>query len=122
MIGSPIRSFFEMVGIVAVPVMVALAYREWKTYARRKLPMWRNLLGIVSIAIIAACWVTVMALLGVTVTRLTTGLFSMVWFNMASLGGILGTFLSLALTGKPRLYNFLAGVFFVGLCFASIVH
>src|SRR5690349_24467161 len=57
-----IRLIVGRLGLVAVPLLIALAYRSWVKVARPELPIWRNGLGLGAMFIISTSWFFCVAL------------------------------------------------------------
>ncbi len=56
MLETVTRSFMHALGLLAVPILIVVAFRAWAKVTRPELPRWRNGLGLASMAIISATW------------------------------------------------------------------
>jgi len=103
-IEQTVRPAATVLGLVAVPALLALAFQEWRANHRAQLSPWRNGLALSSVVVLFAVWM------------LYWGMWLIIWAKPVwsrSLGGIewialllhssvIGLLLSFALRGAPR--------------------
>lgn len=98
-----IRLVASAVSLVAVPVLLVLAYRAWNKGQRVALPHWRNGLGLAAVSLLSPAWLWFA--IGLADTPLTPRLGAM-YLDLTVLAVIctyLATAFACAWEGRSRL-------------------
>jgi hypothetical protein len=106
-----IRFFANKLGILAVPVIVAFAYRAWIKVNRPQLPTWRNGLGLSSLVIVSGAWLifTTVSILGFFQPG-PTRFFNLEWVTILLYSSFVAALLGTALTGISRTQSIAAAL------------
>jgi hypothetical protein len=99
-----IRSFAGKVGLLAVPVLIVLAYRAWAKAVRSELPAWRNGLGLGSIVLLSVSWLffAALSILG-SIRPGSTHFFDLEWTATLFSCTEAAALLAIALRGASRI-------------------
>jgi hypothetical protein len=98
-----VRASAGVLGLLAVPLLVALACRTWVKLARPTLSNWRNGLGLASIIILCISWLLFAVVLVIERIRPeATRFFSPDWFATILWSTQAAALLALALRGPAR--------------------
>jgi len=104
MLDSPIvRLVASATSLVAVPVLLVLAYRAWHARCRATLPHWRNGIGLAAVSLLVLAWLWFA--IGLADTSLTPRLGAM-YLDLTFLAMIctwLATAFASAWKGRSRL-------------------
>jgi hypothetical protein len=103
----------SFIGLIAVPILLVLAYRGWVKMVRAELSQWRNGLAFPAFLITFANWVAVAALelpslINPSMPRSTVLNGDMLILSRSL--SLLAVVLSLALRRGPRIQALLAGL------------
>lgn len=101
------RTFARLSGLLVVPVLVVLGFRNWTKTSRAKLPEWRNGLALSSIVLVSLIWmnsfVTSTVYAGPQVGNHFFHVDPLSWFATLIYSNLLAGLFAFALKGKSRL-------------------
>jgi hypothetical protein len=116
-----IRGLVAVTAAIGVPLMSILAYVAWTRRLRAELAVWRNVLGIASIAATLFSWLTFFAPFLYKAIGLRTHPFSSAWDAATLYAAILGTFLAFFLRDDARVRAVLAALLMGTLFYAGSI-
>jgi hypothetical protein len=94
-----VRTCANLGGLIAVPLLLILGFRDWLITARAKLPAWRNGLALSSMVLPSLVWLGRISVFVVHLPHVDPlGLFATLLYS-----NLLAGLLAIALTGKARL-------------------
>jgi hypothetical protein len=103
-LGLRIATSVAIVGLIAVPVLIGLAYRGWIREIRPKLPQWRNGIGLAALVLSSLVWLWyaqwwVLTLTGHAPSDSTYQIDASI---LAAICAMLSVVLAIGLKGMPR--------------------
>lgn len=99
-----VRLTASALGLFAVPIFLALAFRDWRARRRAGLSLWRSGFGLSSILVLSAAWLIYWstALLAWSGALKGVGASGLEWMSLVLGCCLLGLPLAIALRGNSR--------------------
>jgi hypothetical protein len=104
-----VRVFASLTSLVAVPILLVLAYRAWMKQTRANLPEWRNGLGLTSLVLVALSWLWY-ALGLADIGLASLGSRFLLLSSFAVFGAVLAALLAIGWRGRSRLHALAASL------------
>jgi hypothetical protein len=102
-----VRACAGICGLLAVPALLFLAFRNWIRTSRPKSPEWRNGLALCSIVLLSLVWtsrfVTSTVFAGPQISKHVLHVDPLSWLATLLSSTLLAALLAIALKGKSRL-------------------
>jgi hypothetical protein len=101
-----VRTFASIGGLLAVPVLLFLAFRDWIRTSRAKSPHWRNGLALSSMVLVSLVWMIRLTSAVYASSQIGNHVFHvdpLSWLGTLLYSNLLAGLLTIALTGKSRL-------------------
>ena len=120
-----VRTCANLGGLIAVPLLLTLGFRDWLITSRAKLPPWRNGLALSSMVLPSLVWLSRISMSVVSAGRQPINHFPHIdplgLFATLLYSNLLAGLLAIALTGKARLLV-LSAVFLLWACLESGIY
>jgi hypothetical protein len=115
-----VKSLFAASSLLAVPVLLSLAYRGWAATIRVRLPQWRNALGEGAMLFLLSTWLLYSGVFILSRIRLElTSFYGPEWAFALRSFNVISVLLAMALKGVPRL-QIVAGALLTFWCISAV--
>jgi hypothetical protein len=108
---NAIRTSTNLLGLLAVPVLLLLGCTTWVKTSREKLSVWRNGLGLGSMVLLSWAWmINLAARMASTIRPYQSNFFNLEWNATLFYSTLVAALLAIALKGTARLLIFSAAL------------